>query len=238
MKINYPIACIPGILLLHVMLTISVLTVKGQPVPQNKYGLPVVQTTAHYQQLVAADSNQALIDIAAYIPGIRTDIRYATADNFTHQVLYPYAAAYLRLPAARALKAVQEELNRQGLGLLIFDAYRPYSITEKMWEIVPDDRYAANPRNGSGHNRGVAVDLTLVKLQTGQPVAMPTGFDDFTEKAHHAYPVSDTMIAANRQLLRSVMEKHGFLPLTTEWWHYYLKTYKEYPLMDIPFSGI
>jgi zinc D-Ala-D-Ala dipeptidase len=238
LKINYPIAFKSTMLLLYVTLTTNIYTAFAQNIPPNKYGLQVVSIPALYKQSVAADSNQAFIDIISYIPGIRRDIRYATAANFTHHVLYPYAGVFLRLPAAKALSAVQRELNNQGLGLLIYDAYRPYSITEKMWEIVPDDRYAANPRNGSGHNRGVAVDLTIVDLRSGKPLTMPTDFDDFTEKAHHAYPVSDTTIAANRTLLRSIMEKHGFIPLTTEWWHYYLKDYKQYPLMNIPFSSL
>lgn len=238
MKINYQTVTLRAVLSLYVMLTSNISGVSAQDIPPNKYGLPVVNTMVLYKQLVSADSNQAFVDITTYIPNIRKDIRYATPANFTHQVLYPYAGVYLRLPAAKALRAVQQELNRQGLGLIIYDAYRPYGITEKMWEIVPDDRYAANPRNGSGHNRGIAVDLSMIDLHTGKPVAMPTGFDDFTEKAHHNYVVSDTIIAANRKLLRSTMEKYGFTPLATEWWHYYLKDYKQYPLMNIPFSNI
>ncbi|WP_223233392.1 M15 family metallopeptidase [Chitinophaga sp. CF418] len=198
----------------------------------------MVNTDALYKELVSADSNQAFVNIMSYIPGIRKDIRYATADNFTHKVLYPYAAVYLRLPAAKALKAVQLELNKKGLGLLIFDGYRPYSVTEMMWEIVPDDRYAADPHVGSGHNRGVAVDLTIVDLRTGKPVPMPSAYDDFTVKAHHDYAEPDSAIAANRTLLRSTMERYGFAPLPTEWWHYYLKDYKLYPLMNIAFKDI
>lgn len=210
----------------------------AQEIPLNKYGLPVVNTASLYRALVAADSNQALIDLKTYIPKIRTDVKYATTDNFTHQVLYPQADVYLRLPAAKALKAVQQELNGKGLGLKIFDGYRPYSITEKMWTIVPDDRYAADPHKGSGHNRGVAVDLTLIDLRTGKELPMPTGFDNFTEKAHHDYPLTDTTVMANRKLLRDIMEKHGFIPLPTEWWHYYLKDFERYALMDLSFQGL
>ena len=238
MKINYRITSCSAIFLLYFILTTNISPVSAQQIPLNKYGLPVVNTTTLYRQLIAADSNQVLVDISTYIPGILKDIRYATKTNFTHQQLYPHAAVYLRLPAAKALRAVQQELNKKGLGLLIYDAYRPYSITEKMWEIVPDDRYAADPHNGSGHNRGVAVDLTIIYLRTGKPVAMPTDFDDFTEKAHHAYVIADSIISDNRTLLRTTMEKHGFTALSTEWWHYYLKDYKQYPLMDIPFSNI
>ncbi|WP_199236261.1 M15 family metallopeptidase [Chitinophaga sp. S165] len=219
-------------------MTNNIYSAYAQKIPLNKYDLPVVNTVTLYKELVAADSNQAFVDVTAYIPNIRKDVRYATANNFTHQVLYPYAAVYLRLPAAKALKAVQTELNKKGLGLLIFDGYRPYSVTEKMWEIVPDDRYAADPHAGSGHNRGAAVDLTIIDLHTGKPLPMPTGYDDFTEKAHHDYAEPDSTVAANRALLRSIMEQHGFAPLYTEWWHYFLKDHKRYPLMNISFKDI
>lgn len=238
MKINYRITLKAAILFLYVILTNNIYSAYAQNIPLNKYGLPVVNKVALYKEQVKTDSNQLLVDVMTYIPGIRKDVRYATADNFTHQILYPYAVVYLRLPAAKALKAVQEELNKKGFGLLIFDGYRPYSVTEKMWEIVPDDRYAADPHAGSGHNRGAAVDLTIVDLRTGKPVPMPTGYDDFTEKAHHDYAEPDPAIAANRALLRGIMEQHGFAPLTTEWWHYYLKDHKRYPLMNIPFKDI
>ncbi|WP_157307557.1 M15 family metallopeptidase [Chitinophaga tropicalis] len=213
-------------------------TASAQVIPLNKYGLPVVNSVSLYRQLAIADSNQLLVDVSGYIPGIRKEVRYATSNNFTHRQLYASNAVYLRLAAARALKAVQQELNKKGLGLLIFDGYRPYTVTEKMWEIVPDDRYAADPRNGSGHNRGVAVDLTIVDLHTGKPVRMPTDFDDFTEKAHHDYPLSDSTVTANRRLLRNVMEQQGFVPLATEWWHYVLKDAKKYPLTDIRFEEL
>lgn len=111
----------------------------AQQIPLNHYGLPVVNSPALYRQLVAADSNQQLVDVTRYIPGIRTDVRYATTHNFTQQVLYPHTRVLLRLPAAKALKAVQQQLSTRGLALKIFDAYRPYAITEKMWTIVPDD---------------------------------------------------------------------------------------------------
>ena len=204
-----------------------------------KFNYTVVIFFIFWYHFAFAQSNQSdLVDLTKYIPHIRLDIRYATANNFTHQVLYQRAAAYLKLPAAKALKEVQEELEERGLGLLIYDGYRPFSVTQKMWEIVPDERYAANPAKGSGHNRGIAVDLTLCDLKTGKPLAMPTDFDDFTEKAHQSYNVQDTSVANNRKLLREVMERHGFINLTTEWWHFYLKDGQEYPLMNIDFKQL
>ena len=202
----------------------------------NQYGLPVVKDVGLYSQQVAADSNQRMVSLPGFIPGLRTDVRYATTHNFTGQQLYRHPNVLLRLPDAKALRAIQAELAAQGLGLLVFDGYRPYHITEKMWAIVPDDRYAADPRKGSGHNRGVAVDLTLIKLPSGDTLAMPTGYDDFTEKAHYSYQPADSTVRANRAFLRQIMEKHGFIALETEWWHFYLANPQQYPLLDLEFE--
>ncbi|UYQ91527.1 M15 family metallopeptidase [Chitinophaga horti] len=210
----------------------------AQDIPANKYGLKVVSDLALYQRMVAKDANMRMVNLETLIPGIKKDIRYATANNFTKQQLYRQALVFLRLPVAKALLEAQRELNRLGYGFKIFDGYRPYEVTEKMWAIVPDDRYAANPANGSGHNRGAAVDLTLIYLETGKEVVMPTDFDDFTEKAYHNYPLKDSAVAANRGLLKTIMEKHGFTALETEWWHYFFRDHKKYPLMDIRFEEL
>lgn len=206
----------------------------GQEVPLNKYGLPVVNNMELYGELVKADPQQALLRVTDFA----TDVRYATANNFTKTVLYPFPAVFLRRPAYEALLNLQEYLMPLGLGIKIYDGYRPYRITEKMWEIVPDDRYAADPKKGSGHNRGVAVDLTLIYLKTGQEMAMPTPYDDFTEKAHHDYEDLSDEVKENRQLLRTLMEAYGFVALETEWWHYSLKDPQKYPLMDIGFEEL
>ncbi|MGX5817452.1 M15 family metallopeptidase [Chitinophaga lutea] len=206
----------------------------AQTIPPNKYGLPVVSTLAQYRALVAADSAQQLVRVH----NIPIDVKYATDDNFTHSVLYPFSAVWLRLPAYRALERLQAYLQPMGLGLKIFDGYRPYRVTEKMWEIVPDERYAADPKKGSGHNRGVAVDVTLINLRTGQELRMPTPYDDFTEKAHYAYQDLDAEVLENRRLLRTLMEAHGFVALETEWWHFYLRDPQRFPLMDIGFEEL
>ncbi|RAJ83375.1 D-alanyl-D-alanine dipeptidase [Chitinophaga dinghuensis] len=210
-------------------------TVSAQQIPLNKYGLAVLQEKHQYEQLVKKDSSQQLVDLEHFIPGIKKDVRYATTNNFTHQQLYTSTGIYLRRPAAIALKKVQEILHKKGFGLLIYDAYRPYRCTELMFKIVPNDLYAADPRKGSGHNRGVAIDLSMVDLKTGKPVAMPTDFDDFTFKAHQNYQPKDPTVTANRNLLRDTMKACGFKGSSTEWWHFYLPDYKKYPLMDIVF---
>lgn len=223
------------IFLLATLLWVVLSPASAQKIPANKYGLAVLSTRQQYDQLLKADSNQQLVNLEQYIPGIKKDVRYATTNNFTKQQLYTKTDVYLRLPAAKALKAVQEALRKKGYGLLIYDAYRPYHVTEAMFKIVPNDLYAADPRKGSGHNRGVAVDLSMVNLKTNKPVAMPTDFDDFTIKAHQNYVPADPVVTANRKLLRDTMKQYGFKGSSTEWWHYYLPDYKKYPLMDIFF---
>ncbi len=180
-----------------------------------------------------------MTDVKAQLPGIVLDLRYAGANNFTQQQLYPaITTTYLRKPAADSLKVILRELKKSGLGLKIFDAYRPYSVTEKMWETVPDDRYAADPKKGSGHNRGVAVDLTIINLTTKEELDMGTGFDNFSDTAHHAFTSLPEAVLQNRLLLKNIMELHGFKALDTEWWHYYLPNAKDYELLDIPFAEL
>jgi len=208
-------------------------------VPKQGSGLVVICTKKAYLADIQLNSDNKMVSLKTYLSPLFSDIRYATTDNFTHQVLYRHPKLLVRLPVARALAAINEELKKSGLGLLFFDAYRPYRVTQKMWEIVPDERYAANPAKGSGHNRGAAVDLTLVNLQTGQPLPMPTPFDDFTEKAHHDYKQLDSTIIQNRKLLRTVMEQHGFVALETEWWHYsWPNAAQLFPLIDIDFKDL
>lgn len=204
----------------------------------NQYGLRVVPDVAVYQRLVRADAGTQLVDLAKFIPGVVLDVKYATADNFMKQQLYPVARAYLRRPAAVALRAVQEELNGQGLGIKVFDAYRPYSVTEKMWEPIKNEDYVANPAKGSRHNRGAAVDLTLIDLRTGNPLPMPTPYDDFTIRARHDFADLPGNVIGARERLRLVMTKHGFEPLPSEWWHYDFKGWERFDLMNVPLEAI
>jgi D-alanyl-D-alanine dipeptidase len=180
-----------------------------------------------------------MIDIKKYIPTIVLDLRYATTNNFMKTKLYPTINyTFLRKPAAEALKKVQNELNKKGLGIKIFDAYRPYSVTEKMWEPIKDDRYAADPKKGSGHNRGVAVDVTIINVKSGEEINMGTGFDNFSDTAHGDFINLPPLVLQNRLLLKSTMENYGFKVLDTEWWHFYLPNAKEYELLDVPFKKL
>ncbi len=177
------------------------------------------------------------VDVAQFSPHIKLDICYATDNNFLHRAVYPQARCFLRYETALALNEVQKELESIGLGLKIFDGYRPLSVQKMMWKIMPDARYVANPAKGSRHNRGAAVDVTLVD-STGKELDMPTPFDDFTERAHHDYNKLPPKVRLNRWILKTVMEKHGFKPIRTEWWHYDLTGWKKFPVEDISFDEL
>ena len=204
--------------------------------PPNRYGLRVVPDRATYERIVRREPDKRLVDVESL--GIPIDIRYATADNFMKKPLYPVAKAFLRAPAARALRAVQEELAKEGLGVKVFDAYRPYRVTEAMWEPIRHSDFVADPAKGSRHNRGAAVDLTLVDLRSDAEVPMPTGYDDFTPRAAHAFNDLPADVLANRAKLRDVMTRHGFEPLPSEWWHYDFAGWEKFELMDVPLDAL
>jgi D-alanyl-D-alanine dipeptidase len=182
------------------------------------------------------DPDQRMVELAPL--GIALDLRYATTNNFMHVQLYPVARAFLRAPAARALLEVNRELARDGLAVKVWDAYRPYSVTVKMWEPIRNPDYVADPAKGSRHNRGAAVDLTLIELRSGRELPMPTGFDDFTPRARHDFNELPAVAIANRARLRDVMTRHGFEPLPSEWWHYDFKGWERFELMDVPLTDL
>lgn len=205
----------------------------------NKYGLLIIKDVNILQKQITLDSNKKMVDLLKNVPGLVLDLKYSSTDNFMHQQLYPaITTTYLRKPAADSLVKVVAELKRLHLGIKIFDAYRPYSVTEKMWEKVKDDRYAADPAKGSGHNRGVSVDLTLIDLKTKMELPMGTGFDNFTDTAHQGFSGLSPEILMNRTILKTVMEKYGFIALSTEWWHFYLPDASSYELLDLPFAAL
>lgn len=204
---------------------------------QNQYGLYVISTKKDFLISINNKPHYAMVDIKQIIPSLIVDLKYATSKNFMHTNLYnTLHTTYLRKNAAEQLKKIQSKLNSMGLGLKIFDAYRPFSVTEKMWKLVQDDRYVANPKNGSGHNRGISVDLTIIDLVTASELNMGTGFDNFSDTAHHTFTNLPYNILKNRSLLKSIMEEFGFKALETEWWHYALHNAKDYELLDISFK--
>ncbi len=218
------------------VLSIAVLTLVAQP--KNKYGYPlsIVSDLDIYHNSVAADSNNTLIEIKSRIPNIVLDIRYATTNNFLKKVFYKQAKAFARLPVVNALAKAQEELNKQSIGIKIYDGYRPYAITVQFYESFPDSLYVASPWSGSRHNRGCALDMTLVNLKTGKELKMPTPYDSAIEASWADAPIKKKRVLKNRELMKSVMAKYGFTVEPSEWWHYNYNGWADYPLMDIPFE--
>jgi zinc D-Ala-D-Ala dipeptidase len=184
-----------------------------------------------------SDKGADLVDVAKVIPAIRLDIRYATTNNFMHQAVYSSPKCYLRNSTAKKLAAVQKELESMGLGLKIYDGYRPLAVTKKMWDMIHDERYVADPAKGSKHNRGAALDLTLVTKE-GKDLEMPTDHDNFTEKAHWQYKDLPVQVIKNRALLRYTMEKHGFEGISTEWWHFNDTEWKKFEILDVPLEKL
>jgi D-alanyl-D-alanine dipeptidase len=181
----------------------------------------------------AQTSDRELVELTQIIPDLALDLKYATTDNFLHEKLYTVGRAYLSLGAAKDLKKVQDSLRVRGLGLKIWDAYRPLSVQWLMWEKLPDDNFVADPRSGSRHNRGAAVDVTLIDLSTGRELEMPTGFDDFTDRASHGYDNLPPNVVQNRALLGDMMQRvGGFAMYNAEWWHYTHNKSASYPLLD------
>lgn len=196
--------------------------------------LKVLNNLKEYRQTVKKDANNQMVLLRYVLPTAVMDIRYATHNNFTGEILYDQSFdVFLRKPVADSLAKVQLVLNKHGFGLKIFDAYRPYDVTVKMWDLIRDERYVANPAKGSGHNRGISVDLTIIDLATGKELDMGTGYDHFSDTAHHSFKHLPPHVLKNRELLKSTMEKHGFKPLETEWWHYHLVWPKTFDVLNL-----
>jgi len=181
-----------------------------------------------------------LVELVKLDDTIKLDIRYATKNNFVGREIYKEARAFLQSPAAYAVVRIHQNLKKQNLGLVIFDGYRPLSATKLFWEVTPPSKkkFVANPKNGSRHNRGCAVDLGLFDLQTKENLEMPSGYDDFTERAAINYAGGTEQQRKNRSILRQAMEADGFKVYSAEWWHYDFQNCPESRILDIPFSEI
>ena len=171
--------------------------------------------------LLPEPEDDELVRVIDYIPTAWEDLAYASANNFTGKQIYDFYNAYLRYGTVQKLAAACAELEEQGLGILIWDGFRPVSAQAALWEICPDPKYVSHPVTGTrAHCRGNAVDLTLFDLETGEMLPMPTGFDDFSALADRDYSDCVPEAAANARLLETVMKKHGFKPYSAEWWHF------------------
>lgn len=179
-----------------------------------------------------------MVELITLDATIKLDIRYATEDNFIGKKVYPEARAFLQRPAAEGVVKVHRQLRERGLGLVIFDGYRPWSITKLFWEVTSEEKrkFVANPAKGSKHNRGCAVDLSLFDLETGVQVDMPSNYDEFTERASPDYKGGTAEQMANRELLRKLMEEAGFTVNPNEWWHFDFKDWENYAIFDFSFG--
>jgi D-alanyl-D-alanine dipeptidase len=173
-------------------------------------------------------------------PSIHLDIRYATANNFLGRPVYKEARAFLQRPAAESLIRANKKLHEQGYGLLIFDGYRPWAVTKIFWDATPADKkiFVANPKEGSRHNRGCAVDLSMFDSKNGKEVEMTGAYDEMSDRSSINYTGGTEDQRKRRDLLRSAMESEGFAVYEPEWWHYDYKDWQKYPILNIPFSEI
>ena len=204
----------------------------------NPFGLEIVHCTEDFIKQAEENPDMKMVDLEKYLEGVQMDIRYATENNFTGEVIYTAPKAYARKAVSRALREARDSLNRLGLDFRIYDAYRPYEATVKFFEIYPDPDFLADPEFGSRHNRGCAVDVTLVDIETGEEIPMPTDFDEFTERAHPEYTDLPEEAIENRELLFGIMDHFGFKHYPTEWWHFDYVGWEDFPLMDLSFEQL
>jgi D-alanyl-D-alanine dipeptidase len=202
----------------------------------NLYAQLTIVTSSQYDSIVNVSPKLKLVPLKSDY--IQQNIKYATADNFTHEIVYDTAALFLALDAHAALLKVVDFLKLNNVGLIVCDAYRPYRYTVKFWELIHDSRYVADPRKGSRHNRGCAVDVGLYDLKTGKPLDMPTAYDDFSEKAAANSKGRTKLQSKNVELLQQAMMRNGFQLFATERWHFDFTGYQQYPIYDISFQEL
>lgn len=192
----------------------------------------IILSYIFFLAVVSAQVDTTIVYLGSVDTTIVMDVKYATTNNFVGKVLYPTDKVYMRKIVAEKLSEANRYLRENyNLSIKIFDGYRPLSVQKLMWEILPDPRYVADPSKGSRHNRGAAVDITLID-ENGNEIEMGTPYDDFTEKAHYDYEELSDDVKANRKLLRDVMIKFGFEPLETEWWHFDFKGWEKFSILD------
>ena len=181
-----------------------------------------------------------LVDVAAMDSSIHLDVRYATTNNFLSTPVYSSARAFLQRPAAEALLRAHRALTKKGYGVVIHDGYRPWYVTKVFWDATPPDKheFVADPAEGSRHNRGCAVDMSLYDLRTGRPVEMPSVYDEMSERAYPTYKGGTAEETRLRDLLRAEMEAQGFAVYASEWWHFDYKDWKQYRIGNVTFENI
>jgi D-alanyl-D-alanine dipeptidase len=197
---------------------------------------PIINTIDAYQKSVTQNKDNELVEIKKEIPSAVLDITYASSNNIAKKPVYSLAVAFARKPVVESLKKIQQELNKKGLGLKIFDGYRPYAVTCLFYAALRDTTFVAPPWRGSKHNRGCALDLTVIDLKTAKELDMPSAYDEATERSYQSFDKCTPLQAANRKLLRDVMTSNGFQIYPYEWWHFDFVGWEKYEIMDIDFE--
>jgi D-alanyl-D-alanine dipeptidase len=197
---------------------------------------PIINTIEAYKQSVSKNKDNELVEIKKEIPSVVLDITYATSKNIAKKPVYTLASAFARKQVVASIKKIQQELSKQGLGLKIFDGYRPYAVTCLFYAALRDTTFVAPPWRGSKHNRGCALDLTVIDLKTGKELDMPSAYDEATERSYQSYDKCTPLQANNRALLRDVMTNNGFQIYPYEWWHFDFVGWEKYEIMDIDFD--
>lgn len=224
---------------MKLLFNIALILFIGQCLAQktNEYGLKVISDVKAYQRHIQENPHLQLENLAD-IEGLFFDIKYATNQNFTKTQVYDTAQAFAVKQVAKNLQLANQKFNERGLAIKVFDAYRPYSATVKFYELIKDTQFVASPFAGSRHNRGCAIDITLVDMETGEELPMPTPYDDFTEKAHPNFNQLPKNLITNRNYLIETMQQFGFKVYPTEWWHFDFMGWENYPLLDIGFKEL
>lgn len=194
------------------------------------YALLIFLYLPFLQPLIAAEDD--FVEVACVDSTIIIELKYATPNNFFGKVLYDSDRCFLRRATVERLVRVQQALRQNGLGLKIWDGYRPHSVQFEMWKLMPNPDFVGDPQKGSKHNRGAAVDVTLVD-SLGNELPMPTEYDDFSEKARRNYLDLPVSIIKNRQILENAMTMAGFIPLASEWWHFDDPQWRQFELTNI-----
>lgn len=236
--------------LLSPLVLIAISTFSCREIAEDKNPIVKEDSTTRIENIVALDTvltekivpkkslksfdklaDTTFIRLADFDEGFAYEIRYATEDNFLKAKVYDCPECYTRVKTAKALIAANEDFKEAGVRIRFFDCYRPNSVQYKMWKIVPNPQYVANPVKGSIHNKGGAVDITLETLE-GEKLDMGTDFDFFGKRAYHDMRDLPKQILDNRKLLKETMEKHGFWSIRTEWWHYNLSSASKDPIAN------
>ncbi len=237
-----------AVLLLTLLLPVALVGGQAQaPAPAPSFRITPLRPVADLRREALAARPPAetgqfrgsdLVDLARIVPRVTLEIRSATSNNFLGTPVYEQARAFLQRPAAEALARAAGRLEGEGYGLLVFDAYRPWYVTKIFWDATPDDKkqFVANPAEGSRHNRGCAVDLTLYDLKTGAAVGMPSGYDEMTDRAYSDYAGGTDAERQHRATLRHAMEAEGFTVYPYEWWHFDYRDWKFYSIGNVPFE--